>query len=240
MRIPTAALTSSDGEPFVDPSPLDSAVRVRSAGYAARPSMRGALHAWAFLPFVLAGVWLVLSTAPADRWPTLGYALSVPACMGTSALYHRVDWKPPWYARMRRLDHAMIFALIVGTWTPLCLITFRGRDVGTLFATLCAMAALGVVVTLLWSGAPKWLRTLIYFAVSGVGVLAIPHLYATMGTLGVGLLAGGGALYSVGALAYALQWPNPSPRVFGYHEIFHVFVILAAATHFALVSTAVL
>ncbi len=202
--------------------------------------MRGVLHAWAFLPFALAGIWLVLSTAPADRWPTLGYALSVPACMGTSAMYHRVYWEPPWYARMRKLDHAMIFGLIVGTWTPLCLVVFRGRDVDTLFATLCVMAAIGVTVTLFWSTAPKWLRTLIYFAVAWVGVLAIPHLYATEGELGVGLLAGGGVLYSVGAIAYALQWPNPSPRVFGYHEIFHVFVILAAATHFALVAMAVL
>lgn len=202
--------------------------------------MRGVLHAWAFLPFVLAGVWLVLTTAPADRWPTLAYALSVPACMGTSAMYHRIYWEPPWYGRMRKLDHAMIFVLIVGTWTPLCLVACRGRDVGTVFVTLCVMAVIGVAITVFWSDAPKWLRTLVYLAVSWMGVLAIPHLYATMGVLGVALLAGGGALYSVGALAYALQWPNPSPRVFGYHEVFHVFVILAAATHFALVAAAVL
>lgn len=202
--------------------------------------MRGVLHAWAFIPFLTAGVWLVLSTAPADRWPTLGYALSVPACMGTSAMYHRIYWKPPWYGRMRKLDHAMIFALIVGTWTPLCLVAFRGRDLGTLFATLCVMAGIGFAVTLFWSGAPKALRTLIYFSVGGVGVFAIPHLYATMGTLGVVLLAAGGVLYLVGALAYALQWPNPSPRVFGYHEVFHLFVILAAAAHFALVAISVL
>lgn len=202
--------------------------------------MRGLLHAWAFIPFVLAGAWLVVSTAPGDRWPTLGYVASVSGCMGTSALYHRVYWEPRWYARMRRLDHAMIFGLIVGTWTPLCLVAFRGRDVGTLFVSLCVMAAFGAAITLMWSGAPKWFRTLIYFSVGCMGVLAVPHLYATHGVMGVGLLAAGGVLYSVGALAYALQWPNPSPRVFGYHEIFHVFVILAAATHFALVATAVL
>ncbi|MBL4683468.1 MAG: hemolysin III family protein [Nannocystaceae bacterium] len=211
----------------------------RPVSYAERPSMRGVLHRWALIPFVLAGVWLVLAAAPAARWPTLVYALSVPACMGTSALYHRVHWKPPWYARMRKLDHAMIFVLIVGTWTPLCLVACRSRDVGTLFATLFVMAGIGIAITLFWGGAPKWLRALIYLAVSWVGVLIVPHLYATMGALGVGLLAAGGVLYSVGALAYALQWPNPSPRVFGYHEIFHVFVILAAATHFALVATAV-
>lgn len=219
---------------------LRPTVSARPAGYDERPSLRGVLHAWAFIPFLLAGAWLVFASAPADRWPTLGYALSVPACMGTSALYHRIYWAPPWYARMRKLDHAMIFALIVGTWTPLCLVAFRGRDVGMLFATLCAMAVIGAGITLLWSGAPKWLRTLIYFSVGCVGILAVPHLYATKGALGVGLLAGGGVLYSVGALAYALQWPNPAPRVFGYHEIFHVFVILAAGTHFALVATAVL
>ncbi|MCR9161659.1 MAG: PAQR family membrane homeostasis protein TrhA [Nannocystaceae bacterium] len=202
--------------------------------------MRGVLHAWAVVPFVLAGAWLVASTASEGRWPTLGYALSVCACLGTSALYHRVYWKPRWYARMRKLDHAMIFGLIVGTWTPMCLVVFRGRGVETLFASLCAIALVGAAITLLWSGAPKWLRATIYFCVGCVGVLAVPHLYATHGAMGVGLLAGGGLLYAVGALAYALQWPNPAPRVFGYHEIFHAFVILAAATHFALVATTVL
>lgn len=202
--------------------------------------MRGVLHAWAFVPFVLAGAWLVFSTAPVGRWPTLGYVVSVTACLGTSALYHRVYWEPRWYARIRRLDHAMIFGLIVGTWTPLCLVVFRGRGVETLFASLCVAAFIGAAITLLWSGAPKWLRTLVYFGVGCMGVLAVPHLYATHGALGVGLLAGGGVLYSVGALAYALQRPNPWPRVFGYHEIFHAFVILAAATHFALVATTVL
>ncbi|MBV1862715.1 MAG: hemolysin III family protein [Nannocystaceae bacterium] len=211
----------------------------RPAGYDQRPSMRGVLHGWALIPFVIAGVWLVLAAPPTNRWPTLGYALSVPACMGTSALYHQVYWPPPWYQRMRKLDHAMIFVLIVGTWTPLCLIACRGRDIGMLFATLCAMAVIGFAITLFWTGAPKWLRTGTYLAVSWVGVLVIPHLYATMGALGVGLLGAGGMLYSVGALAYAFQWPNPSPRVFGYHEIFHAFVILAAATHFALIAAAV-
>lgn len=201
--------------------------------------MRGVLHAWALIPFVVACAWLVLSTPTVHRWPIFVYTLSVSACIGTSALYHRVHWEPRWYARIRKLDHAMIFALIVGTWTPLCLVACRGRDIETLFATLCAMAGIGIAVTLFWSRAPKWVRTLIYLVVSWVGVLAVPHLYATMGVLGVGLLATGGALYSVGALAYALQWPNPSPGVFGYHEIFHLFVILAAATHFALVATAV-
>lgn len=218
---------------------LSLPVSDRPPGYDDRPKMRGVLHGWAFVPFVLAGVWLVLSTSPADRWPTLAFAISVAACMGTSALYHLIYWEPRWYARMRKLDHAMIFVLIVGTWTPLCLVACRGRDVETVFVTLCAMACVGVAITLFWSGAPKWVRTLVYLVVSWVGVLAIPHLYATMGMLGVGLLAGGGVLYSVGATAYALQWPNPVPRIFGYHEIFHAFVILAAATHFALVAAAV-
>lgn len=206
---------------------------------AERPSLRGALHAWAVLPFVVAGVFLIIATGAEERWPIIAYVFSVVGCLGTSALYHRVQWRPDWYARMRRLDHAMIFVLIVGTWTPLCLVACRGRDIGTLFITLCVMAGAGVAITLFWTGAPKWLRAVLYLAVGWTGALAVPHVYATMGSLGVGLLALGGLLYSVGALAYALQWPNPAPRVFGYHEIFHAFVILAAAAHFALVATAV-
>lgn len=204
-----------------------------------RPKLRGALHAWAVLPFVIAGVLLIIAAGADARPAVIAYVLSVVGCLGTSALYHRVKWRPTWYARMRRLDHAMIFVLIVGTWTPLCLVACRGRDIGDLFAVLCVMAGIGVAITLFWTGAPKWLRALIYLAVGWMGVLAVPHVYASMGSVGVGLLALGGLLYSIGALAYALQWPNPAPRVFGYHEIFHALVILAAAAHFALVATAV-
>lgn len=205
----------------------------------ARPKFRGALHAWAVLPFVVAGVLLVIAAGADARPAVVAYVLSVVGCLGTSALYHRVKWRPKWYARMRRLDHAMIFVLIVGTWTPLCLVACRGRDIGPLFVALCVMAGIGVAITLFWTGAPKWLRAAIYLAVGWMGVLAVPHVYASMGSLGVGLLALGGLLYSIGALAYALQWPNPAPRVFGYHEIFHALVILAAAAHFALVATAI-
>lgn len=201
--------------------------------------MRGALHAWAVLPFLIAGFFLVVAAGAEARWPIIAYVLSVVACLGTSAVYHRIEWGPTWYARMRRLDHAMIFVLIVGTWTPLCLVACQGRDIGTLFTALCVMAGAGVAVTLFWTGAPKWLRSLLYLGVGWTGAFAVPHVYATMGAVGVGLLALGGLLYSVGALAYAFQWPNPSPRVFGYHEIFHALVILAAAAHFALVATAI-
>ncbi len=202
--------------------------------------MRGTLHAWAVVPFAIAGAVLVAWSDPADMWPTLGYAVSVAACLGTSALYHRIDWSPQWYARMRRLDHAMIFVLIVGTWTPLCLVACRGRDVSTLFVTLCVMAGIGVAMTLFWTTAPKWIRAVVYLAVGWMGLFVVPDLYASLGAQGVGLLAAGGVLYSVGALAYAMQWPNPAPKVFGYHEIFHAFVILAAGVHFALVATAVI
>lgn len=190
-------------------------------------------------PFIIAGILLIIAASAEERWPIIAYVLSVVGCLGTSALYHRIEWRPTWYARMRRLDHAMIFVLIVGTWTPLCLIACRGRDIGTLFISLCVMAGIGVAITLFWTSAPKWLRAVVYVAVGWMGVFAVPHVYASMGSLGVGLLALGGLLYSIGALAYALQWPNPAPRVFGYHEIFHALVILAAAAHFVLVATVI-
>ncbi len=199
------------------------------------PKLRGALHAWAFGPFLIAAIALVACAHGDDLWPTLAYALSVCGLLGTSALYHRIGWSPRWYLVVRRVDHSMIFALIVGTYTPLCLIALRGRA-GAAFTGMCITAAVGVVTTLFWTNSPKWLRSAIYVAVGWTGVLVVPQLHEAIGASGLAMLAAGGLMYAVGAGIYALRRPDPIPRVFGYHELFHALVVVAAAIHMCLVA----
>lgn len=197
--------------------------------------MRGVLHKWGFFAAVAASVWLVLQHLDQSLWPTIVFVSGVCGLLGTSALYHRVTWNEAWYARIRVIDHAMIFALILGTYTPLFVVALEGRRAG-LFAATCAVAAVGILVTLLWQSAPKWVRALIYLTVGWMGALIAPDLVDAIGWSGMGMLFAGGIVYSIGALFYALKRPNPFPGVFGYHELFHAMVILAAGLHFAVVS----
>src|SRR5690606_2025581 len=114
--------------------------------------------------------------------------------LGTSALYHRIDWSPRWYGRMRRMDHSMIYVLIVGTWTPLCLVACADHDIITIYLSLCVAALVGVAITVSWTGAPKWLRAAVYVAVGWTGLLVAPTLWDAVGPGGVGMLALGGVL----------------------------------------------
>ena len=199
------------------------------------PRMRGVLHLWAFFLFLAAGIWLVASQRDGMWWPAAIFAGSVVGLFGLSALLHRVAWSDTWYPRMRRLDHAMIFGLIVGTYTPVFVVALAGRGDELVFAAVCGLAGLGVLLTLFWPGVPKWVRSLVYLSVGWIGVAAVPDLIDTVGWSGLGLILGGGVAYSVGALVYAFRRPNPFPRIFGYHEIFHALVIAAVATHFVLI-----
>jgi len=199
----------------------------------ATPRMRGVLHLWAFFVSLVAGAILVVT---AMSWPYAVFALSVAGLFGTSALYHNVRWSKAWYARVRRADHAMIFALILGTYTPLFMISLAGRGVDLLFFSTCAVAGLGVLITLLWPQAPKWVRAVVYLVVGWMGAAVAPELLGALGPSGLGLLLLGGVLYSVGAVIYAIKRPDPWPDTFGYHEIFHALVIAAVAAHFGVVA----
>ena len=204
-----------------------------------KPRLRGVVHTWAFPVSLLAGLALVLWIGEtASERVALGiYALSLSALLGTSALYHRVDWKRA-RARlwMRRLDHSMIFLLIAGTVTPFAVLTLEGALATAVLIAIWAGALAGVVVETIWLEAPKWVSSIVYISVGSLGALALPAIIAEAG-LGAGLLiAVGGVLYVAGAVIYARQRPDPSPRVFGYHEIFHVLVVAAAAAHFAAVA----
>src|SRR5215210_4329920 len=205
---------------------------------AIKPRLRGRSHEWAFFTSLGLGVALIAAAdTPRATLAMAIYAVSVSALFGTSALYHRVDWKRPRArAWMRRLDHSMIFVLIAGTYTPFALRVLEGAIADAILAVVWIGALAGSIVEMLWTTHPKWVGALIYLSLGWVAVVAFPQMWSEMGVAGTLLVAGGGLLYTAGAIVYALQRPNPNPAVFGYHEIFHLLVIAAAAAHFTAVA----
>jgi hemolysin III len=203
-----------------------------------KPRLRGVSHQWAFFVALVAGVVLVVA-APSGR-ATLAatiYAVTVAAMFGASALYHRVDWKSLAARRwMRRLDHSMIYLLIAGTYTPFALLVLDGGLAKAVLIAVWGGAALGIGLKLLWPDTPKWLTAGVYVTLGWVAVIAFPQLASELGPVGMALVAGGGLLYTAGAVVYALRRPDPAPAVFGYHEIFHVLVIAAAVLQFVAVA----
>ena len=204
-----------------------------------KPKLRGVIHGYAFWVSLLAGAFLVAFIADnGESRLALGvYALSLSALLGTSALYHRTNWKRPSTRRwMRRLDHSMIFLLIAGTITPFLVLVVDGPLADGVLIAVWVGAIAGIAVETIWMESPKWVSSITYVTVGSLGAIALPAIIAEAG-LGAGALIGiGGIFYVIGAVVYALQRPDPKPSVFGYHEVFHVLVVAAAAAHFAAVA----
>ncbi len=203
-----------------------------------KPRLRGVSHEWAFfISLVLGAALIIAAKTPQATLAVAIYAVSLSALLGTSALYHRVNWKRPDVRRwMRRLDHSMIFFLIAGTYTPFALLVLNGPLADAILVVVWVGALIGAIVEMVWIEHPKWVAAIVYMSLGWVAVVAFPGMWDEMGVAGTLLVAVGGLLYTVGAVVYATQRPNPSPRVFGYHEVFHALVILAAAAHFAAVA----
>jgi hemolysin III len=198
-------------------------------------------HQYAFFVSLACGVALILAASGGRaRLAAAIYAAAVSALLGTSALYHRVTWRPRARRWMRRLDHAMIFVLIAGTYTPVALLALSGPLAHAILIAVWAGAAAGVIFKLAWIDAPKWVFAAVYLALGWASVAVFGELPAAIGWLGVAGLALGGLLYTAGAVIYAAEWPNPFPRVFGYHEVFHALVLAAAGLHYAVIAFAVL
>lgn len=220
----------------------ENAKEVASEAIAAvKPRLRGVSHEWAFFVSLVLGAGLIVAArTPKATLAVAIYAVSLSALLGTSALYHRVNWKRPEVRRwMRRLDHSMIFLLIAGTYTPFALLVLDGPLADAILVVVWAGAIAGAIVETIWIDHPKWVAALIYVSLGSVAAVAFPQLWLDMGIAGTLLVAGGGLLYMAGAVVYATQRPDPNPRVFGYHEIFHALVIAAAGCHFAVVARAV-
>jgi hemolysin III len=209
---------------------------------AIKPRLRGVIHEYAFFVALVAGAALLVS-APSGKARVAAaiYVLGLAGLLGTSALYHRVTWQRPNVRRwLRRLDHSMIFLLIAGTYTPFALIVLSQPLGAVVLVVIWAGAAGGIVLSLLWPDAPRPVSAAIYISLGWVAIIAMPQMLEKLGVLGVALIVAGGLLYSAGAVIYARKRPDPAPTVFGYHEIFHVLVVAAAALHFAVIAFLVL
>src|SRR5690242_12999451 len=202
-----------------------------------KPRLRGVSHQYAFFVAMAAGAALVVLARGAEaRVAVAVYGLSLCAMFGASALYHRIDWPPRPGVWLRRLDHSMIYVLVAGTYTPFALLVLEPALGWALLAVVWAGAVAGVLVSLVWIDAPRWLSAVLYVVLGWIGVMALPQLWDRAGAMAVALLATGGVLYTLGALVYARRRPDPAPRVFGFHEVFHALVIAAAASQFAAVA----
>ena len=202
-----------------------------------QPRLRGVFHQDAVFVSLASGALLVLLAATARASVAAAiYAASVSALFGVSALYHRVTWTGPARRRMRRLDHAMIFLLIAGTYTPVGLLVLKGSLATVVLAVVWGGAVAGIVLELAWTRAPRWLGGTVYLALGWVAVVAMPQLFARLGLAGGLLIVAGGLIYSAGAAVYGLRRPDPVPAVFGYHEVFHLLVIAGVVAHFLAIS----
>jgi hemolysin III len=204
-----------------------------------KPLLRGVSHAVAFFVALAAAAPLVFrARSPVAFVSATIFGASLALLFGTSALYHRVHWSAVARQRMRRLDHAAIFVLIAGGYTPLFALVPASRGGHGALWAIGIGAGLGVVKSVLWPRAPKWVTALLCVALGWTVVGQVVDRAPAVGWWCIGMLVASGVIYSVGALVYALRRPDPLPRVFGYHEVFHALVVVASVclfTHVALV-----
>jgi hemolysin III len=179
---------------------------------------------------------LLLANSPRGYVAAALYATSVMLLYWTSASYHLAPWPHTTRRIMKRLDHSMIFILIAGTYTPFCLMVVGDAWGIPMLSIVWTLAGLGVLVKVCRPDAPRWLSVGLYLGLGWVGVVAAWPLLNNLPSWGVGMLAAGGLVYTVGALVYARRWPDPFPRVFGYHEVFHALVVAGSALHFSLIA----
>lgn len=204
-----------------------------------KPLLRGVSHEIAAAAALFAWGALALAAGPSRaRAAANVYGASLFTLFFVSALYHRPTWAPRARLLMRRLDHSAIFVLIAGTYTPFCLLLPPATGL-PLLSIVWGGAAAGVLRAVLWVHAPKVLATAIYVLLGWAVVPMVPALRSALGAGAISLLLSGGAAYTLGAVVYATRRPDPFPRVFGYHEVFHALVVAAAACHFAVAMAAI-
>jgi hemolysin III len=195
--------------------------------------LRGTSHVVAFAVAVAAAVVIVV-LAPAGRATVAAgvYGAGLVALFGGSAIYHRWPGPARFKPLLQRIDHSTIYLFIAASYTPIAVLRLHGTLASVILALAWAGASAGVARSLGWTGAPRVVVAGSYLALGWIAVIAIPQLTGVLGVVPLALLGGGGLLYSLGAIVYATQRPDPWPRTFGFHEIFHAFVIAAAAAQY--------
>jgi hemolysin III len=206
-----------------------------------KPRLRGLSHALAFVAAVPLGIILIVEAETArSRFAAAVFASSVVTMFGASALYHSPNWTVRPRRWLRRVDHAGIYALIAGTYTPFGLLVLQGYWRYAVLGIVWTGALAAIVFKFGWVDAPKWISAAIGVALGWVGVIMFPQLLDEIGLGGSALVLVGGVLYTVGAVVYATRRPDPYPSIFGFHEVFHVLVIAAVACQYAAVAFFVL
>ena len=202
-----------------------------------KPLLRGWFHLCAAFAAVVGLVALMLLADSVEAYVGGSiFAASLIALYGTSATYHTITWGRRMHGLLKRLDHSMIFVLIAGTYTPICLVAAGAAWGITILVIVWSVAAAGILMKVCWPGAPRWLSVLLYASAGWLGVIAGIPLTDWLAWAPIGLLFLGGVLYTIGGIIYAARRPDPWPRVFGYHEVFHVLVIAGSALHYTLVA----
>lgn len=201
-----------------------------------KPRLRGWLHTYAALVSLVSGATLI-SVSAALRGAAAGvstalYSITVTLMFGTSALYHRYRWQARAHHLMKRLDHSMIFVFIAGTYTPITVLGLRGAARPLLLLVVWTGALVGVCLQTMWPDAPRGLSVPCYIGLGWVALFALPELLHHGGATAVTLVALGGLVYTAGGVVYALKRPDPVATVFGYHEVFHLCTLVAAAFHY--------
>jgi hemolysin III len=202
----------------------------------ARPLLRGVLHQAGFVAACGVGIAFVAASDGRRALAASAFAVSAAAMLGTSALYHRITWRPRARLWMRRADHAGIYLLIAGTYTPVGLLSLHGTLQRVVLAVVWSGCAAAILAKLCWVRAPKWLSAALGLALGWVGVAAAPELARAAGIPAVVLLGAGGLAYSAGAVVYAWRKPDPIPAVFGYHELFHALTLVALACQYVAIA----
>ncbi len=226
-----------------EPGPVSPTAALATAVAELKPRLRGWLHAYAAATSIASGAALVAVAAAMRGGPagatTAVYAATVTMLFGTSALYHRLNWSPRAHAVMKRLDHSMIFVFIAGTYTPIAALTLPRSSAAVVLVVVWTGAVFGVLLQSAWPSAPRWLSVPCYIGLGWVAVFVMPQLLHNARVAALVLIVSGGAIYTVGAVAYATKRPNPIPGVFGFHEVFHLCTLVAALCHYVAIWLAV-
>jgi hemolysin III len=226
----------------VPDAPTDSQAAGRSPAalspsHPVKPKLRGWLHLGMFPAVLISGLVLTaLASSTRARIACGIFVLTACLLFGVSALYHRGNWSPRMDGVLRRLDHANIFLIIAGTYTPLTMLLLPGAKGQWLLWSIWAAAAAGIIFRVFWVGAPRWLYTPCYIAMGWAAVFFLPDFMRTGGIAVLVLVIVGGLLYSAGGVIYGLKRPNPSPRWFGFHEVFHSLTLAAFVVHYVGIS----